>query len=226
MSRLDHFLIGFVFFTAAGALLADQPKTVTLIVAFDQAKAEPEVVAAMQSELADIWRGEPVKLDWRPIESVEPGESFEDLVVVHFKGDCHLRPYREWLSSHAYMVDERGPQPPGAFAYSPTVDGEVQPFSSVLCDRVERSVESAIEPGQRKSADGLFGRALGRVLSHELYHILNQTKQHELQGLAKRSLTGGQLIAPDFRFDESPMQRRKLPVTHHPPSHVSPSANL
>jgi hypothetical protein len=202
MSRLNRVLISLVFASGGGTLFADQDKKLTLLVAFDQSDAQPEVVAAMQSELAEIWRTEHVKLDWRPIESVRLGESFEDLVVVHFKGSCHVR-QNEWLASHAFLIDERGPQDSEPFAYSSTVDGHVQPFSSVLCERVERSVENALRPDQRKSADSLFGRALGRVLSHELYHILNQTRQHELHGLAKRSLSGEQLIAPNFGFYES-----------------------
>ena len=31
----------------------------------------------------------------------------------------------------------------------------------------------------KTSRSKLYGRALGRVLSHELYHILNQTTNHE-----------------------------------------------
>jgi hypothetical protein len=201
MSRLDRVFISLFFLAAANwSLFAEQDKKVTLLVAFDQSGVQPEVVAAMQSELAEIWRTEHVKLDWRPLESVHLGDTFEDLVVVHFKGDCHLR-QNDWLASHPFLIDERGPQSSGPFAYSTTVDGHVQPFSSVLCDQVERSVENALRPDQRKVADSLYGRALGRVLSHELYHILNQTRGHELHGLAKKSLSGEQLIAPDFRFE-------------------------
>ena len=203
MSRLHPSLIGtLALLLGLGSLTwADEarvPKNVTLVVAFDENTAQPQVVEALKSELAEIWRSEAVKLDWRPLESIKPGDSFDDLVVVHFKGDCHFRP-----EIHPYLIDERGPQTAGPYAYSPTVNGKVQPFSSVLCDRVERSVKSALEPAQRQTADSLFGRALGRVLSHELYHILNQTREHQRQGLAQRALTGKQLIAPDFRFDES-----------------------
>ncbi len=201
MSRLCPVLIALihaVLSNSASAGPADQakvPKTVTLVVAFDESTAQPQVVAALKSELAEIWRGEAVQLNWRAIESVQPGDSFEDLVVVHFRGDCHVHPLQPFL------IDERGPQAVSALAYSATVNGEVQPFSSVLCERVERSVQSAMKPNQRRSASKLYGRALGRVLSHELYHVLNQTKDHEEQGLAKKSLTGQQLIAPKFRFD-------------------------
>jgi len=199
MSRLHPSLIAVLgLCPLAFADQAQTPKTVTLVVAFDQRQAEPEVVEALKSELAEIWRSESVKLDWRPLESIKPGDSFEDLVVVHFKGDCHVRP-----EAQPYLIDERGPQSSGPFAYSVSVDGTVQPFSSVLCERVERSMHSALEPAQRKSADALYGRALGRVLSHELYHIFNQTRNHQREGLAKRALTGKQLIEPDFHFDEA-----------------------
>jgi hypothetical protein len=204
MSRLDRVLIAAVCLGASHfAAFADEPvlesrKTVTLVVAFDESAAQPRVVDAMKSELAEIWKGEAVKLDWRPLESLKPGESFpSDLVVVHFKGDCHLHPI------NPFLIDERGPQGPAPLAYSPTVNGEVQPFSAVLCDRVNRSVSSAIAPNQRKTGDLLYGRALGRVVSHELYHILNQTRDHEREGLAKKSLTGQQLIAPSFHFSDA-----------------------
>lgn len=199
MSRLNPVLIALTFCELSSLTFADQAagkKTITLVVAFDESTAQPEVVAALKSELAEIWRGEPVKLNWLPFEALRPGDSFADLVVVHFKGDCHLHPIQPFL------IDERGPQGGAALGYSPMVNGEVQPFSSVLCDRVERSVQSAMKHNQRKSANSLYGRALGRVLSHELYHIFNQTKEHEQQGLAKESLTGQQLIAPKFRFDK------------------------
>ena len=201
MSRLDPVLIAVACLSVAQLALADQPpienkKTVTLVVAFDESRAPLEVVEALKSELAEIWRGEAVKLDWRPLESLKPGESFSDLVVVHFKGDCHLHPI------NPFLIDERGPQGPVALAYSSTVNGEVQPFSSVLCDRVNRSVASAMSPAQEKTGNSLYGRALGRVVSHELYHILNQTRDHDREGLAKKSLTGKQLIAPKFGFSE------------------------
>ena len=58
-----------------------------------------------------------------------------------------------------------------------------------------------MKPTQRRHAKQLYGQALGRVLSHELYHILNQTKEHEAEGIARKSLSGHQLIAPKFHFD-------------------------
>ena len=205
MSRLNPVLVAFVClgccptFCTFGGQPDAATKVVTLVVAFDGNAAQPSVVEALKSELAEIWRSEAVKLDWRPLSSIKQGDSFEELVVVHFKGDCQVHPE----SFAAYLIDERGPQGGGPLAYTSTVDGEVQPFSSVLCDRVSRSVQSALEPGQRKAADLLFGRALGRVLSHEVYHVLNQTLDHRKQGLAKRSLTAKQLIAPEFHFDEA-----------------------
>ncbi len=201
MSRLNPIFIALTCYGLSSLAFAEQTsadkKSITLVVTFDESAARPEVVEALKSELAEIWRGEPVKLNWLPIESVQPGDSFSDLVVIHFKGDCRVHPL------HPFLIDERGPQGGSALAFSPMVNGQVQPFSSVMCDRVERSVQSAMKPNQRKSANMLYGRALGRVVSHELYHILNQTKEHEQQGLARKSLTGQQLIAPKFHFDES-----------------------
>jgi hypothetical protein len=46
--------------------------------------------------------------------------------------------------------------------------------------------------------DRVLGRALGRVLAHELYHILSGTKRHSARGLAKASFAVDELISDRF----------------------------
>jgi hypothetical protein len=47
-----------------------------------------------------------------------------------------------------------------------------------------------------------FGRALGRILAHELYHILANTQHHGRAGVAKESYTVADLPCADFEFEE------------------------
>ena len=56
-------------------------------------------------------------------------------------------------------------------------------------------------------ADLLLGRALGRVVAHELFHMLSRSNAHAREGLARESLTGQQLIAPVLQFTPADFDR-------------------
>ena len=47
-----------------------------------------------------------------------------------------------------------------------------------------------------------MGRAMGRVLAHELYHIFGETRKHGSSGVASAYHTRGELLAPEFNFSE------------------------
>ncbi len=96
-----------------------------------------------------------------------------------------------------FFYDERGP-----LAFTHSSDGMVLPFAEVACDKVRSSVNSALWGAQRKNSAMLFGRALGRVLAHEIYHVRAKTTHHSSRGVAKNRLSGAQLIADDLGFDE------------------------
>jgi hypothetical protein len=49
--------------------------------------------------------------------------------------------------------------------------------------------------GDYARADLLVGRALGRVVAHELVHMLTKSGQHAREGVQKAALSGRQLIA-------------------------------
>lgn len=132
--------------------------------------------------------------DWR-MRGEAKQESFANLVVVRFKGKCVLEPV-------GYLFDERGPL---AFTYS--TDGAVQPFSEVACDRVAAAARSAMSGGDFAHADFLFGRALGRVVAHELVHILARSGAHGREGVAQPALSGFKLIAPELHLDAADLER-------------------
>jgi hypothetical protein len=51
--------------------------------------------------------------------------------------------------------------------------------------------------------DYIYGRALARLLAHELYHVLVQTTAHAQAGVAKAQLTAAELLANRFQFEGS-----------------------
>jgi hypothetical protein len=154
-------------------------------------------VAEMKREFEGIMKGSSLTFDWKSRSQAEQIAS-DNLVVVRFNGACVLKPI-------PYLYDERGPM---AFSYS--TSGSVQPFSEVACDRVARAVRSALPGGDCTRADLLMGRALGRVLAHEVVHMLTKSRLHGRTGLAKTTLSGPELIAPELRLDAQDLKRLRV----------------
>jgi hypothetical protein len=148
----------------------------------------------MKREFEGIVKDTPITVGWRTRAQAQH-EALDNLVVVRFKGKCVLDPV-------PYLYDERGPM---AFTYS--TDGVVQPFSEVACDKVTTAVRSAMFGGDYARADLFLGRALGRVLAHEVVHMLSGSAEHGHAGVARKSLSGSQLIAPELRLAAEDIER-------------------
>jgi len=153
----------------------------------------------MERESDLILRSSGVQLDWR-ILGADPTSSHGDLVIMAFNGACKYEPA-------APIYDELGP-----LAMTHTVDGEVQPFGEVDCDRVVSSASNAMSGSDYARADLLIGRAMGRVVAHELVHMLTKSGQHGTEGVEKPALSGKQLIAatlPLSAFDIDRLKRER-----------------
>jgi hypothetical protein len=154
----------------------------------------------MQREAAAVLAASGLKLNFKLRSESVTGDSYDDLVLMSFRGRC-------LMDSFPVAMDERGP-----YAFARTIDGAVQPFAVVECDRVQKSVKKAMWGGDFKHGDALMGRALGRVVAHELYHILAKTDEHDHEGITKKALSGSALISDSMRF--SPHDLEKLRTAH------------
>jgi hypothetical protein len=182
-----------LLFLCALFAAAASAEGITIVLDFDGPHKE-QTVAAMKQEFEGIVKETALEVGWRTREQAQH-EALNNLVLVKFKGKCILDPV-------PYLYDERGPM---AFTYS--TDGVVQPFSEVACDKVTTVVRSAMFGGDFAKADQLLGRALGRVLAHEVVHMLTRSGDHGHDGVARRSLTGIQLIAPELRLSPEDLAR-------------------
>jgi hypothetical protein len=169
---------------------------ITIVLDFQGPRSE-QSIAEMKREFAGIMKDTALRFDFRWRNEASK-EALSDLLVVRFTGKCVLDPA-------GYLYDERGPM---AFTYS--TDGVVQPFSEVACDKVTSAVRSAMFGGDFGNADVLLGRALGRVLAHEVVHILSKSGAHGRTGVARTSLSGSQLIAPQLRLEAADVERIHL----------------
>ncbi len=160
-------------------------------------------IREMQREAEIILKASGIHLDWRT-RGQASRESFADLVVVSFTGTCDVDTASE-------VVGKRAPL--GSTFMS---DGSMLPFSEIACDSVASSVRSAMSGGDFEMADILLGRALGRVVVHELVHVLTGSCEHGLEGVHKAALSGKQLIAaalPLSVADETRLRQRRIKST-------------
>jgi hypothetical protein len=61
--------------------------------------------------------------------------------------------------------------------------------------------------------DYLMGRALGRVLAHELVHILTKSAAHGQDGVTQPALTGRELIGAPLRLTHTDVERLRVACT-------------
>lgn len=182
-----------VLATMIAAGTAAQAAGVTIVLDFQGPRSEKSV-QEMKREFEGIMKNSGLAVEWRLHGEANQATS-NHLVVVRFKGKCVMEPV-------GYLYDERGPL---AFTYS--TDGVIQPYSEVACDRLTSSVRSAMFGADFAMADELLGRALGRVVAHEVVHILSKSGAHSRYGVEKSALSGKSLIAPDLRLDAADLEK-------------------
>lgn len=98
--------------------------------------------------------------------------------------------------------------PGGAkLASTAVTDGHILPFSSVDCKTLTQFLAPLLigQPDARR--EFLYGRAMGRVVAHELYHILSNEPGHDEEGVAKPSFTPRDVLADQFNFNHATLAK-------------------
>jgi len=131
-----------------------------------------------------------IPVEWRTRDQMADNVAKGDLLLVTFKGRCIMD------SVPPPVYDETGP-----LAWTSAVGGAPLPFGQVSCDHVRNAVLKAMWGGDFSRGDQLFGRALGRVLAHEFYHMMAKTTAHATSGVTKPALSGPELIGGSLTMD-------------------------
>jgi hypothetical protein len=171
-------------------LAAAQPRAVGVFMQFDSAPAAPSL-EVMKSEVDHLLKPSGIAIDWRLVKENHGDEAFSRVVFLKFKGSCK---------------SEGAAPPPNDFGTlgethslgsTRVQNGRVLPYSEVECDQVRRAL-SYLAPGAgRKERQSALGRAMARVVAHELYHVLARTTAHAAVGLARSTHSLQELIAPE-----------------------------
>jgi hypothetical protein len=128
---------------------------------------------------------------WRSLAGVNGHEVSAELAVLTFKGRCNV----EGLTLKEIH--------PGALGWTHVTDGAILPFSDIDCDRIRQFVQKELLYRKPAEREEIFGRAIARVVAHELYHIFANTHHHGSDGVAKAAYTVQELLSDDFIFEEA-----------------------
>jgi hypothetical protein len=125
-------------------------------------------------------------------------------------------------SSALVVVNLHGtPDTSNSLAATAISEDGVLPFITVNCGNLAHLLAPSLltEAGARR--DFLYGRALARVLAHELYHVLANTREHARDGVAKPRFTAADLLAE--RFDLQPASVIRMEAVSSISSNEAPS---
>jgi len=162
---------------------------VTLYTLFNNEHSELSF-EAMKEEVAAILAPTGLQLEWRPLTVTPQESSADEVVVVSFIGKCRMN---DLSLRHAE---------PGSLGWTNLADGHTRPFSVVDCERIRKLINPLLAGVKRGDREALLGRALGRVLAHELYHVFSDSRRHASRGLCKASFTARDLLLDHPRLDE------------------------
>ena len=153
------------------------------------------VLRAMYREAEAAFAPSGVKLNWGFSQDVQGTGVSGQMAIIELRGQCGSgAPARVVRSAPG-----EGSEPLGQ---THMVNGKVLPIADVLCDAVHQLVDRDLRAAQAGEREELLGRALGRVLAHELYHIMLRTTDHARSGLLRPALTSAELLAPHSAIGE------------------------
>jgi hypothetical protein len=156
-----------------------------------EVRAAAPALDEMRSELGLLMRSAGYAIQWREGDGPSDGELGE-LVVVHLRGVCAAPEWRAALKPVKNLQ---------SLASSSVVDGKVLPFTWVECAALSRFVGPSLKHQKGSSRDRVYGRAMARLLAHELYHVLARNTAHTQGGIAKPRFTIDDLTADHLEFE-------------------------
>ena len=168
---------------------------VTIVLRSDSA-VSGDILNAMEREADSLVAPSNIRITWT--SRTGSSEVFDRVAVIRLRGACRAD----------LPLIARADVDTAALGQTQVVDGKVLPFADVRCNPVRALIARDLAGEPSDEREDLLGRALGRVLAHELYHILLRTTAHGSQGLARPAQSSSDLIADRDTF--APADEQKL----------------
>jgi hypothetical protein len=173
------------------------PPTLGVFMEFDAAPAG-SVVGVMQHEVDDLLKPAGIAVHWRLASENHGDETYVRLVVLRFDGNCQAGDFKLPLPGS----DAEPPETAVSLGDTKVANGRVLPYTVVRCDEVRKAL-MYLPAASREQRQVAMGVALGRVVAHELYHVLARTTGHAMHGLAKASHPLPELVSGrGMKFDD------------------------
>ena len=149
------------------------------------------------------------RVEWRSLDAPRGVERDATmLAVVELNGVCGLAPGYGAAAAPLNAV--------ASLATTSITDGQVQPFSSLNCTVLTRTVSAALSQEAAARRDFLYGRAMARVVAHELYHVLMRSPEHARAGVARSCFSTADLLTERFEFEGATLARLRSRVETAP----------
>jgi hypothetical protein len=176
-----------------------------------QSQPSPAVVKALQEEVDSLMAPDGLRFEWRSLPA-DGRQASTELAVVTFKGRCEvLRSVP--IASYTHRL-----------GWSYISDGEVLPFAAVDCEAVGSYVMKSLLGLPASSREKVLGRALGRVLAHELFHVFARTAHHSAHGVDQPAFSVQELLAERLVFDEREPDFHILRLDPETPPETAPGS--
>ena len=169
---------GTLLCTVPGLTAAD----LTVFLDFESAHSARSV-AEMKVETEKLLAASGVSIGWRTVDGFRLGESFPKIAVIKLSGQCTLTSFQPAVPENDTRL---------GFTYR--TDGAIIPFGEVECNEIRATLSAAHLAAAGDTGDALLGRAMGRVLAHELFHMLSGSAAHSKQGLMQKYLSAAKLV--------------------------------
>lgn len=171
---------------------------VGLFLRFD-AKPSQVFVKAMEGELKTILLPAHLRLRWIMANENSGAEIWLGKLVLRFHGTCAAIPATA-ISGARVQSGERI-----SLADTAAEGAAILPYTELNCDRL-RAFLSLAQP-EPPGEETRLGIATGRVLAHELYHVLLQTHEHSATGIAEAVETPAALLGRSLLFEHGELER-------------------
>ena len=147
----------------------------------------------MESELASILTPAGLRLQWFAGQAAPDSGTWRNF-FFRIHGSCAASPVTPVENSE-----------PVTLAETASSGSTILPYSQSDCDRLRDFLAPA--DSRLAGQEGRLGRAMGRLLAHELYHFLLQTRLHGKTGIAKAVHTPAALLSRSLRFEDDEIRR-------------------
>jgi hypothetical protein len=148
----------------------------------------------MEHEVGNILRDTGRTVEFRSWDEATEGV-FDLIAVVRFSGNCGVVPW-----PHDSATD-------GPLGFTYVSDGAVLPFSQISCEKIAGSLGPAVPRMEPSQAETLFGRAMGRVVAHELIHMISGSAIHSHEGIARSAFSRSDLTSERLGLSPTDLAR-------------------